>query len=204
MTMRAILCLLLAAAPATAAGAPAALVTDVSGEISPGVEPFQEIDSGTELSLRPGARLTIEHYLSCEAVTMTSGSVVVHSAGLDLDRAAVAGQAEMPCAQPITLAPEDMATAGVLVRGAGPPKIPLSPNIVIAGGGAGFDRMDLERDGQLLWTLPVRSGRVEWPEGRLFLTDQGVYSLVLVGPAGERRANVIADRGAGGRIVLRP
>jgi hypothetical protein len=201
-TLRSFLCMLVAAMPA-AAGEPGALVTDVSGEVAPAVQLFSEVETGTELTLGQGARLTLENYASCEAATLTGGSVVVGEIGLDLARADVAGRVEMPCAQAVTLRTE-VAGAGIVLRGAGPPNVPLSPQIVVAGGGAGFDSMRVMRDGRTVWTVPVRAGRVEWPEGRLFLTDGGTYLLVLDGPAGEHHARVVADRYVDGRTVLRP
>lgn len=195
--------MLLAATPALAA-AQGALVTDVAGDVTPAVGLFDEIEVGTGLTLGPGARLTIEHYASCEVVTMIGGSVVVRAAGLDLRSAEVAGRADAPCPEAVALRAEETVTAGVALRGAGPPAVPLAPEIVVAGGGAGFDSMRVERDGHLVAALPVRAGRVHWPEGRLFLTDGGTYDLVLAGPAGEHRAGVVADRDAGGRTVLRP
>jgi hypothetical protein len=202
---RALLVLFLAATPAVAA-APVALVTDVSGEVSPAVGLFHELEAGTELTLGAGAGLTVEHYATCEAVTVTGGSVLVRETGLDLERADVAGRTALPCAQTATLAPQqDTVNAGVLLRGVAVlPRVPLVPQIVVAGGGAGFDILRVERDGRAVAALPVRAGRVEWPEGGLFLTDQAAYVLVLAGPAGEHRARVVADRGAVGRTVLRP
>lgn len=197
--------LLTAVATAAAAGPPGALVTDVSGEVAPAVGLFDEIEVGTELALGAGARLTLEHYASCEAVTMVGGSVVVREGGLDLARADVAGRAELPCAHAVMLRPEDEITASVVLRGHGPVRVPLVPEIVIAGGGIGYDFLRIERQGgREVAALPVRAGRAEWPEGRLYLTDRTPYVLVLSGPAGEHRAGVLADRRAGGRTVLRP
>ncbi len=196
---------ILTATAAAPAGTPGALVTDVSGEVRPAVDLFDEVGIGTELELGAGARLTLEHYASCEAVTMVGGSVVVRETGLDLARAAVAGRAELPCAHAVTLSPEDEITASVVLRGSGLPRVPLVPEIVVAGGGAGYDLLRIERrGGREVATLRVRAGRAEWPEGRLFLTDRTAYVLVLSGPAGEHRADVLADRGGGGRTVLRP
>ena len=62
-TVRLLCCLLIAATPAVA-GSPAALVTDVAGEVGPAVDLYDELEAGTELTLGAGARLTLEHYTS--------------------------------------------------------------------------------------------------------------------------------------------
>jgi hypothetical protein len=199
-----LLMLLLAPAP-VAAGAPAALVTEIGGDVAPEMGIYDEIDAGTELSLGQGSTLVIEHYASCEAARVTGGVVGVLANGLDLSRAAVAERWKADCPAAVSLREGDMVGAGIVLRSVDrPPRIPLAPDIVVAGGGAGFDSMRIERDGELVWTLPVRAGKVDWPEGRLFLTDQGSYLLVLAGPAGEHRAKVVADRAAHGLTVLRP
>lgn len=201
--LRLLRCLVFAATPAIAES-PAALVTDVSGEISPPVGLFHEVEVGTELRVGRGASLMLEHYAACEAATVTGGTVVIRADGLDLAQAKVADRAKTACPETVKLQAGEVVGAGIVLRGAGTPRIPLAPEIVVAGGGPGFDSMRVEREGQLVWTIPVRTGHVEWPEGRLFLTDQGTYVLVLAGPAGEHRAKVVADRSAAGRTVLRP
>lgn len=200
-----LLLLLAPALTAAAAGAPAALVTEVGGDVAPEVGIYDEIDAGTELSLGQGATLVIEHYASCEAAKVTGGVVGVLAKELDLTRAAVAERWDADCPEAVSLREGDMVGAGIVLRSVDrPPRIPLAPDIVVAGGGAGFDSMRIERDGEVIRTLPVRAGKVDWPEGRLFLTDQGSYLLVLAGPAGEHRAKVVADRAADGLTVLRP
>jgi hypothetical protein len=199
-----LLLLLLTAAPA-AWSAPAALVTDVSGEVTPEVGAFDEVDAGTVLSLGARSTLTIEHYASCEAAKVNAGAVGVRADGLDLSRASVADRWKIDCPEAVSLHQGELVGAGIVLRSADrPPRIPLAPEIVVAGGGAGFDRLRVEREGQLVWALPVRGGRVDWPKGRRFLTDQGAYLLVLDGPAGEHYARVVADSAAAGRTVLRP
>jgi hypothetical protein len=202
----AILSLLLAAAPAVALSdtEPVALVTDRSGQVSPAVELYDEVEAGTRLTLGPGASLSLEHYASCEAATVIGGSVLVQDTGLDLAGAEVADLAEAPCAQAVMLRSEDMVGAGIVLRGTWLPRVPLAPRIVVAGGGAGMDLMRIERDEGEVAALPVRAGRVAWPETDLILADQTDYVLVLSGPAGEHRAKVVADRHAGGWTVLRP
>ncbi len=198
------LLLLLATTPA-AWSAPAALVTDVGGQVTPAVGAFDEVDAGTELSLGSGSTLVIEHYASCEAAKVTEGVVGVRADGLDLSRASVAERWKVDCPEVVTLHQGEMIGAGIVLRSADrPTRVPLAPDIVVAGGGSGFDSLSVEQEGKLVWTIPVRGGHVDWPKGPRFLTDQGTYLLVLTGPAGEHRAKVVADRSAAGRTVLRP
>jgi hypothetical protein len=198
------LAVLVLAAPA-AWSAPAALVTDVAGQVTPAVGAFDEVDAGTELRLGQGSTLVIEHYASCEAAKVTAGVIGIGADGLDLSRATVAERSGIDCPEAVTLHQGEMIGAGIVLRSADrPTRVPLAPDIVIAGGGSGFDSLRVEQDGRPVWTVPVRGGRVDWPEGRRFLTDQGSYLLVLTGPAGEQSAKVRADRAAAGRTVLRP
>lgn len=204
-----IICCCLLLVPAAAAAEPAALVLEVQGEVSPPVEPFDELAAGATLTLEPGAVVTLEHYATCEEATARGGSVVVGAGALDLSAAEGSTRRPVDCPQLVRLS-EATVNAGVVLRSAAPVEpagpaqtVGLAPAIVIAGGAPGIDRMIVERDGREVVTLPVLMGQVDWPEGTLFLSDGARYRLTLIDGRASYRVEVIADGDAPGRVVLR-
>lgn len=198
------ICLALIVAPVSAIAEPAALVLEVSGRVMPPVAAFDEVDAGTRLVLDPGSTLVLEHYAGCEAVIVTGGSVSVGFDGLGIDGGEIVERRPLECAAVVALA-ADTVTAGVVLRSLRNPavSVALAPEIVIAGAPTDIDRLRIERDGQEIATLSVRSGRVDWPEGGLFLSDGARYRLVLLGEATVRQVEVVADRDGPERVVLR-
>ena len=197
------LCLALMLAPVSATAEPAALVLEVSGGVTPSVAAFDEVDAGTRLVLDPGATLVLEHYKGCEAVIVTGGSISVGSDGLGVDGGEILARRPIECAAVVAL-DFDTITAGVVLRSLRiPVPVALAPTIMVAGAPPGVDRLRIERDGHEVATLPVRSGRVGWPEDGLFLTDGAQYRLVLLGEAAERQVDIVADRDGPERVVLR-
>lgn len=190
-------------APVSATAEPAALVLEVSGPVTPPLAAFNEIDAGALLVLDPGTTLVLEHYRACEAVIVTGGSVSVVSDGVDIDGGLMVERRPLECAAVVALA-TDTVTAGVVLRSLpNPVPVALAPIIVIAGATTRIDRLRIERDGREITTLPVRSGRVDWPDGGLFLSDGAQYRLVLLGAPARLRVDIVADRDGPERIVLR-
>src|SRR2546423_3275497 len=62
------------------AQAPAGLVLEATGTISPAVRPYTEITGGTTLALSGGAKLVFVHYQSCKTVTVVGGAVTIQPA----------------------------------------------------------------------------------------------------------------------------
>lgn len=200
-------CLLLGPAVAVAESAePVALVLDVQGEVSPSVEPFSELVAGTELTLGPGAVLTVEHYAGCEEVTIHGGAVLVGAKALELAATGFAMRQPIDCPQVIQLS-EATINAGVILRSVdasdlAEQKVGLTPVILFAGGG-GINSLRIEQGGSEVAAMAVSGGRADWPEDAPALSDGGRYRLVLSDGWRERWLDVVANGDTPAQIVLR-
>lgn len=196
------LCLIAAAGHATAQ--PVAMVLGVQGTVNPPVAPYAELEPGATLTLAPGAVLTINHYGSCNEVTVHGGTVTVGDDTLDLTDAT--GIARQPATCPRVISPAVVSVgAGVILRGGAfsvLPGIALMPEIVIAGDAGAVRKLRIGHDGREIADLPVRAGRVIWPT-TLALSDGEDYVLVLRDGDVFYRVGVVADRNALGRVILR-
>src|SRR5437667_6926643 len=84
------------------AQAPAGLVLETSGTITPAATPFTEIAGGTTLTLSGGARLVFAHYQTCKTVTVVGGTVTV-TAGSYITRDGRQSDSAMPCPKKVNV-----------------------------------------------------------------------------------------------------
>jgi len=182
--------LLLLAAPAVAADdTPVALVLEVQGRVVPEVAPYSELNEGDRIDVPGGSRLVVLHYLSCDEMSVSQGSLEVHLLQYDW-RGAPAQIARRPC--PSTVAVGDASPGGIVFRGSGGPAAPVPTSVVaprpvfvlIGGGSATATAITLKQGDQVLATLPVRSGRAVWPSDKPALAA-GAYKGEIAGAAGE-------------------
>src|SRR5438132_933256 len=87
---------------AASAQAPAGLVLETSGTITPAAKPFTEITGGTTLTLSGGARLVFAHYHTCKTVTVVGGSVTVTATSY-VTRDGKQSDAAMPCPKKVNV-----------------------------------------------------------------------------------------------------
>ena len=187
------------------AGEARALVMDVQGSVQPDIVEFAELGAGTVLSVGSGASVKLQHYATCETLTVTGGTVKVGNAGFDLAQARVTSRSRSACSQVINLAYFGAASASTTIaRAEAPPTIGLTPVFQFLDNGQPVpEQIDVEHSMEVLKTLKVVDGRAVWP------TDQplthGLYYVVVL-KAGEREATVlfIADEDASNAAFLRP
>lgn len=208
MKMAAFATLALLLSPVLASAQPVALVLDVTGNVSPEVQAFDEIDAGTELTLKEGASLTVEHYQICEQVTLRGGSLMVGTESLGLDNARFVARRPVECPEIVQL-PSPSMNAGVIVRNVAsawrhdaPPRIGLRPSVLVPGSDGARD-LRIEKDGEEVATLAIVDGQSLWPEGARQLAAGERYELILSDGAATHRVEVVTDGDARARLVLR-
>lgn len=183
-----------------------ALVVDLTGDVEPVVDLFDEIVVGTELRLGSDSELTLSHYGACDEISVRGGTIIVGKADVKITGGAELARVKVDCPEQVALVETDSTNASVIMRNFGRiPAVPLIPEIVVtAAKAAAVDTLTIMRDDKKIVALPVKAGSVEWPSGSLFLSHQTKYTLVLSGDGIDHRAVVVADKDAAGRVVLRP
>jgi hypothetical protein len=166
-----------------------ALLTAISGSVSPNMNPFSEIPANTSFALADDATVQFLHYVACEEVTVIGGIVVLTQTGYTVE----GGKTEprhLPCRR------EKVQQAGskfdltiwesgaVLLRGetrdpAEFLKLPPKTVFFIVGDRAKtFSTIRLTRQGVLLAETPAQTRRFTWPEG--ILKENGEYKMLFL------------------------
>lgn len=201
------LCAALSPVPdAVAAGEPAALVLELTGDTEPALAPFTEIAEGTRLTLGEDAHISFVHYETCKLVTMTGGEVRVDRRRYVISRGRVEAERSQDCPRRVELS-GDASGAGLLLRGGdGDAEIPLRPSFVLVGADAGrVNRIELRRDGAPVAAFDVGGRNVAWPDDAPDLVADTVYEIELQSDDGEDRVFefIAVDRGATKLLILR-
>lgn len=156
-----------------------ALLTALTGSVSPTMEPFSEIPADTRFSLANDATVQFLHYSACEEVTVRGGMVVLTSSGYEV-KGGTTDRRDLPCRREVVqqsgsrLNLTIWESGSVLLRGGARDQVadhlmlPSKTVFVVAGDRAKtFSTVRLTRNGALLAEIPVQSRRVEWPAGTL-------------------------------------
>ncbi|PWC52437.1 hypothetical protein TSH7_33485 [Azospirillum sp. TSH7] len=115
--------LALAADPAPAAGAPTALVEDVSDGVD-GVQPMDYLAAGRSVALKAGQTLTLSYLESCVNETITGGSVTVGARESAVEGGSI-DRHTLPCdGGKLLLASNEAGKAGVTVFRSAPIALP--------------------------------------------------------------------------------
>lgn len=176
----------------------AALVIDVLGDVSPAVEPFGEVDAGTELKLAKGAELILMHYATCEEVHLESGNIRVGLADLEIGGAAnVIARDPVECPEQVAFVEAPSSTGAVVLRDSGAAEI--APRPMFAAPGA--TRIEVSAGGELVAAMEVTGNRAVWPRSAPDLTPGEVYEIRMTGPSGVKAAAAKVRRGAGVAVL---
>jgi hypothetical protein len=114
--------------------APAGLVMAISGSATPPLSLMGEIPANTPEQLAPGTRLTFLHYGRCKLVTVTSGTLTLNRNNYTSD-GNVDGETDGPCPRFHQIGGAGQVSGGLVARGGGVPRWPLSEEIIVAGNG---------------------------------------------------------------------
>jgi hypothetical protein len=167
-----------------------ALLTAISGSVSPNMNPFSEIPANTSFALADDATVQFLHYVACEEVTVIGGIVVLTQTGYTVE----GGKTEprhLPCRR------EKVQQAGgkfgltiwesgaVLLRGETRDQIveflklpPKTVFFVVGDRAKTFSTIRLTRQGVLLAEIPAQTRRFTWPER--ILEEDGEYKMLFL------------------------
>jgi hypothetical protein len=193
--------LLLVAATLSAAQTPpkpgVALVLEVSGGRIAGIEPYREVVADTTVTVPAGVRFVFQHYGSCRRFTLVGGVATFRSGGVDFAGGARPSDVRVACPHKVTLK-EDGASAGVLMRSIGPPRITVSPrpDFAIVGPRAPeFSGLRVKHGNEVILEQTVVTGSASrWPQGAPALAAAENYDLELLPVAADRKPVVIRFR----------
>jgi hypothetical protein len=166
---------------------PVALATDVSGEMSPPVEPWSEIPAGTAVVLADDAEMVFLHYWTCESVTVRGGRLSFTSERYTLQGGRILDARRTPCPRAIVLS-ESGELGGMVLRGSAQSAAqvaqayPVSdaPSFVLAGRKAGdFARIRVAQGEVAVLDEPIRDRSFHWPEGVPRLHGGETYAVTL-------------------------
>lgn len=197
------------ALPAWADGQMRALVTDVTGDVSPEIYAFDEVPAGTVLNLGEGSELSLTFYPNCSDVTLRGGVVTIGEDTISTsDDTELLSQAEGDCPGAVKLAETDIINAAVISRSRGKslrPRVNPRPVFGVSGdNAASYDRV-LVRDGRRTLAEVSLTGRTGvWPADAPPLKDGRTYALALIGKDVKPHvAKVVASATAPELLVLR-
>ena len=164
------------------AQAPAGLVLETSGTITPAAKPFTEIAGGTTLTLSGGARLVFAHYHTCKTVTVVGGSVTVTATSY-VTRDGKQSDAAMPCPKKVNVRGGGE-LGGVVFRSISANRaltLQTEAAFVLVGQrAADFLTARITRDDAQVAEGPIRDQVFRWPAGAPPLTPDTAFELTLV------------------------
>ena len=186
-----------------------ALVTDVTGDVSPEIYAFDEVPAGTVIDLGTGGELSLTFYPTCSDVTLRGGKVTIGDEAISTgDGTELLSQTKGDCPGAVKLAESDIINAAVISRSRGKSLTPrLNPRPVFGVSGddaASYDRV-LIRDGRRTLAEVSLTGRKgEWPADAPALENGRTYALALTGPGVKPHvAKVVVSTDAPELLVLR-
>jgi len=180
-------------AQAAPSGAPAALIVDKSGSVTPDVSPFSEVTAGTVLSLGDDAKLVFDDYYSCTEVTVTGGKIEFTSKGYTTSGGAKKSETRVPCKQEVALKQSGEASTSLL-RGSEGRRVRLGirPRFVLVGKqSTSFATAKFTANGNEVLNVQLTGPRFEWPADAAPLTAATRYELILVPKSAGQPASTI-------------
>jgi hypothetical protein len=192
-----LLAVVTAAGAQTPPKAGVALVLEVSGGRIAGIEPYREVVADTTVTVPAGVRFVFQHYGSCRRFTLVGGGATFRSGGVDFAGNARPSDVRVACPHKVTLK-DDGASAGVLMRSIGPPRVTISsrPDFAIVGPRAAeFSGLRVKRGNELILEQTVITGSASrWPQDAPPLAAAANYDLELLPLAADRKPVVIGLR----------
>jgi len=181
-----IFCLL---AGAGAAAEPVALALEISGEVTPPIEAFSEIEAGKSFDLGAESRLEFLHYPTCQRVLVQGGRLNLSAENFRVNKGKVIDISRADCPQRVKLAMSESSSGigGVVLRGTDSKELKVSrrPAFMVFGRELRrFTRLQVKQGPTTVLEADLPQKPLFWPENQPELAPGGDYTVQLSGPDG--------------------
>jgi len=168
------------------AAQPVALITEVTGKVTPALDAFTEVEAGSSIDLGTDGRLEFLHYPTCQKVIAEGGKLSLTAENFRVSKGKIVDISKAECPQRVQLASNEAGAgiAGVVLRGApkGPLKVSQRPRFLLLGAAAGqFKSLEVMNAGKSVLVMPLNGAPLIWPEAGEPLQPSGDYVAVLTG-----------------------
>ncbi len=163
-----------------------ALAMAISGDISPPVQAFSEIESSAVLQLGSSSSITFVHYEKCTMVSVTGGEVRLSEGRYSITGGKITKEQKVTCPRPVRLAEAGKVMSATMIMRSTPKIIPSMPRFVIAGQGSEqVTTVKIVHDEQAIAKLPVIDNATIWPTSLPALSDGLTYDVLGQNQVGE-------------------
>ncbi len=176
-----------------AAAEPVALALDISGEVTPPIEAFSEIEAGNSFELGAESRLEFLHYPTCQRVVVEGGRLNLSAENFRVNKGKVIDISRAECPQRVKLAMDQSSSGigGVVLRGADSKALKVSrrPAFMLFGSELRrFTRLQVKQGPKTVLEADLPQKPLFWPENQPELAAGGDYTVQLSGPDGASRS----------------
>ena len=168
--------MLLTSLDATRADDATPIVLTAEGEIAPKVSPFDEVNAGMSISVMPVGSLTLEHYQTCQTVSIFGGGIVINADGFNLADAKVSASEERDCPAIVDLVYTGLKTSASITRRQVPAVVGLTPTFRFLGQDGVPATIQISREGVVIARLDVTDRAFRLPPNQP-LVDGARYVL---------------------------
>lgn len=167
--------------PISASAAPVALIIDIVAAKDSAVEPFSEVEAGTQIDLGKEGRLEFLDYSSCKTIIVLGGVLSFTEQRFSLRGGKITKEARGRCPKVVAL-DKNARVGGVLLRSGGATlRLNDRPNFAFTGGNV--DRIRILADGTEVLSVQLQQPRFQWPSGAEGLAV-GDYTIELQSKGG--------------------
>lgn len=188
------------------ANEPAALVLETSGQITPEVAPYDEIDEGVSIDLGTSAAIRLIHYGACEEIGFIGGRIRIGHQAVESDGSKIGSRTPVTCPDTVAVQAAELVNMTTILRSFRPIKvIPGRPEFILSGSWPDqFDRIEVHARDGMVTTVAIEGGRATWSGDATSLLPGETYAVVLKGPAARQHAaHFMVSGDLEGKVLLK-
>lgn len=164
------------------AASPAALATSITGQTSPAIENFSELQTDTKLTLDPDTEIEFVHYATCQTVVVRGGDLIFTSERFLLRGGNIVTTKRAKCPKTVVLAGASQ-IGGLVLRSAseaGSLRVGANPTFVLVGDRSeSVESIAVSLNGKVV-TEAANPGRTfAWPNDAPPLENGQAYTVTV-------------------------